>query len=133
MCAGDSTGKYAGVLDCFVKTARNDGLLVRKAAAALVGLAVCCGPASVSRCVCVLTNSVVALPQAFYNGFMPNFARLGSWNVAMFLMLEQVSWRFRQSVCSKLPCLAAACLLSVLLCCAATCPLQMKVVLAPKS
>lgn len=28
--------------------------------------------------------------QAFYNGFMPNFARLGSWNVAMFLMLEQV-------------------------------------------
>lgn len=26
--AGDSTGKYAGVLDCFVKTARNDGLLV---------------------------------------------------------------------------------------------------------
>lgn len=51
---GDSTGKYAGVLDCFVKTARNDGLL------------------------------------AFYNGFMPNFARLGSWNVAMFLMLEQM-------------------------------------------
>jgi solute carrier family 25 (mitochondrial uncoupling protein), member 8/9 len=28
--------------------------------------------------------------QAFYNGFMPNFARLGSWNVAMFLMLEQM-------------------------------------------
>jgi hypothetical protein len=28
--------------------------------------------------------------QAFYNGFLPNFARLGSWNVAMFLMLEQV-------------------------------------------
>uniref|UniRef100_A0A383VSA3 Uncoupling protein n=1 Tax=Tetradesmus obliquus TaxID=3088 RepID=A0A383VSA3_TETOB len=51
---GDATGKYSGVLDCFVKTARNDGLL------------------------------------AFYNGFMPNFARLGSWNVAMFLMLEQM-------------------------------------------
>ena len=31
-----------------------------------------------------------AFLQAFYNGFMPNFARLGSWNVAMFLMLEQV-------------------------------------------
>lgn len=28
--------------------------------------------------------------QAFYKGFVPNFARLGSWNVAMFLMLEQV-------------------------------------------
>jgi hypothetical protein len=26
--AGDSTGKYSGVVDCFVKTARNDGLLV---------------------------------------------------------------------------------------------------------
>ena len=38
---GDSTGKYSGVLDCFVKTARNDG------------------------------------PLAFYNGFIPNFARLG--------------------------------------------------------
>lgn len=35
-------------------------------------------------CLCVTTC------QAFYNGFMPNFARLGSWNVAMFLMLEQV-------------------------------------------
>lgn len=41
-------------MDCFIKTARNDG------------------------------------PLAFYNGFMPNFARLGSWNIAMFLMLEQV-------------------------------------------
>ncbi|QDZ21687.1 uncoupling protein [Chloropicon primus] len=27
---------------------------------------------------------------AFYKGFIPNFARLGSWNVAMFLTLEQV-------------------------------------------
>ena len=38
---GDNTGKYSSVLDCFVKTARNDG------------------------------------PLAFYNGFLPNFARLG--------------------------------------------------------
>jgi solute carrier family 25 uncoupling protein 8/9 len=29
-------------------------------------------------------------PMAFYKGFMPNFARLGSWNVVMFLTLEQV-------------------------------------------
>ena len=28
---------------------------------------------------------------AFYNGFIPNFARLGSWNVVMFLTVEQVS------------------------------------------
>ena len=27
---------------------------------------------------------------AFYNGFIPNFARLGSWNVAMFMTVEQV-------------------------------------------
>lgn len=53
---GDRTGRFAGVLDCFVKTARDDGLL------------------------------------AFYKGFVPNFGRLGSWNVAMFLTLEQVGW-----------------------------------------
>lgn len=27
---------------------------------------------------------------AFYKGFTSNFARLGSWNCAMFLILEQV-------------------------------------------
>lgn len=26
---------------------------------------------------------------AFYKGFVPNFGRLGSWNVIMFLTLEQ--------------------------------------------
>ncbi|XWS28745.1 hypothetical protein CRYUN_Cryun25bG0097400 [Craigia yunnanensis] len=30
---------------------------------------------------------------AFYNGFLPNFSRLGSWNVVMFLTLEQASRR----------------------------------------
>ncbi|XP_021720759.1 mitochondrial uncoupling protein 2-like isoform X1 [Chenopodium quinoa] len=29
-------------------------------------------------------------PIAFYKGFLPNFGRLGSWNVIMFLTLEQV-------------------------------------------
>lgn len=29
-------------------------------------------------------------PMAFYKGFLPNFGRLGSWNVIMFLTLEQV-------------------------------------------
>eukprot|EP00963_Diacronema_lutheri_P008415 scaffold752_cov322-Pavlova_lutheri.AAC.12 len=28
-------------------------------------------------------------PTAFYKGFVPNFGRLGSWNVAMFMVLEQ--------------------------------------------
>jgi solute carrier family 25 uncoupling protein 8/9 len=27
---------------------------------------------------------------AFYKGFVPNFARLGSWNVVMFMSLEKV-------------------------------------------
>ncbi|THU50010.1 hypothetical protein C4D60_Mb06t15580 [Musa balbisiana] len=30
-------------------------------------------------------------PLALYKGFIPNFVRLGSWNVIMFLTLEQVS------------------------------------------
>ncbi|GFR50940.1 hypothetical protein Agub_g13260 [Astrephomene gubernaculifera] len=55
---GDSAGRYAGVLDCFVKTARQEGL------------------------------------PAFYKGFAPNFGRLGSWNVTMFLTLEQVKKLF---------------------------------------
>lgn len=54
LAAGDKVGRFTGVLDCFVKTAREEG----------VG--------------------------AFYKGFVPNFYRLGSWNVAMFLTLEQV-------------------------------------------
>ncbi|MCD7471215.1 Mitochondrial uncoupling protein 2, partial [Datura stramonium] len=29
-------------------------------------------------------------PLSFYKGFLPNFFRLGSWNVIMFLTLEQV-------------------------------------------
>jgi len=32
-------------------------------------------------------------PLAFYNGFGPNFARLGTWNVVMFMTLEQVKTR----------------------------------------
>mmetsp|Transcript_7436 Transcript_7436/g.22008 ORF Transcript_7436/g.22008 Transcript_7436/m.22008 type:complete len:305 (-) Transcript_7436:550-1464(-) len=51
---GDAQGQYKGVLDCFAKTLKNDGM------------------------------------GAFYSGFLPNFARLGSWNIAMFLTLEQV-------------------------------------------
>jgi solute carrier family 25 uncoupling protein 8/9 len=51
---GDKVGRFNGVLDCFVKTAKEEGI------------------------------------GAFYKGFAPNFGRLGSWNVAMFLTLEQV-------------------------------------------
>ena len=34
-------------------------------------------------------------PMAFYKGFGPNFARLGSWNVARFLTLEQIKAAIR--------------------------------------
>ncbi|KAG0583895.1 hypothetical protein M758_3G169200 [Ceratodon purpureus] len=33
-------------------------------------------------------------PGAFYKGFLPNFGRLGSWNVIMFLTLEQAKKAF---------------------------------------
>ncbi|XP_010262729.1 PREDICTED: mitochondrial uncoupling protein 1-like [Nelumbo nucifera] len=37
-------------------------------------------------------------PLAFYKGFIPNFGRLGSWNVIMFLTLEQAKKFFRKEV-----------------------------------
>lgn len=37
-----------------------------------------------------INNFCLQGPLAFYKGFIPNFARLGSWNVIMFLTLEQV-------------------------------------------
>jgi solute carrier family 25 uncoupling protein 8/9 len=36
-------------------------------------------------------------PGAFYKGFIPNFGRLGSWNVVMFLTLEQVKKAMREN------------------------------------
>jgi solute carrier family 25 uncoupling protein 8/9 len=36
-------------------------------------------------------------PLAFYKGFIPNFGRLGSWNVVMFLTLEQVKKQVRDT------------------------------------
>ena len=36
-------------------------------------------------------------PMAFYGGFLPNFARLGGWNVCMFLTLEQVRKAMREN------------------------------------
>eukprot|EP00262_Sarcandra_glabra_P003100 TRINITY_DN1357_c0_g1_i1.p1 TRINITY_DN1357_c0_g1~~TRINITY_DN1357_c0_g1_i1.p1 ORF type:complete len:306 (+),score=43.91 TRINITY_DN1357_c0_g1_i1:285-1202(+) len=37
-------------------------------------------------------------PLAFYKGFIPNFGRLGSWNVIMFLTLEQAKKFFSREV-----------------------------------
>jgi hypothetical protein len=33
-------------------------------------------------------------PMAFYKGFTANFMRLGSWNVVMFVSLEQIKGSF---------------------------------------
>ncbi|KAF3330037.1 mitochondrial uncoupling protein 1 [Carex littledalei] len=41
-------------------------------------------------------------PLAFYKGFLPNFARLGSWNVIMFLTLEQVQKAFAKKPSAEL-------------------------------
>ncbi|CAN8279227.1 unnamed protein product [Cochlearia groenlandica] len=40
-------------------------------------------------------------PMAFYKGFIPNFGRLGSWNVIMFLTLEQAKKYVRELESSK--------------------------------
>lgn len=37
-------------------------------------------------------------PIAFYKGFVVNFLRIGSWNVAMFLILEQIKAQFDKKI-----------------------------------
>ncbi|KAL4558177.1 hypothetical protein LXL04_036375 [Taraxacum kok-saghyz] len=43
---------------------------------------------------CIVKTLRVEGALAFYKGFLPNFGRLGSWNVIMFLTLEQVKRLF---------------------------------------
>ncbi len=38
---------------------------------------------------------------AFYKGFLPNFARLGSWNVVMFMSLEKVRKLYLDNVAAR--------------------------------
>ena len=38
---------------------------------------------------CFVKTLVADGPMAFYKGFIPNFSRMASWNVAMFMTLEQ--------------------------------------------
>jgi len=33
-------------------------------------------------------------PLAFYKGFVANFMRIGMWNIAMFLSLEEIKKQF---------------------------------------
>lgn len=47
---------------------------------------------------CFITTLKNDGPLAFYKGFIPNFGRLGSWNVIMFLTLEQVKKVFVKDV-----------------------------------
>lgn len=39
---------------------------------------------------CVFKTMKHEGPLAFYNGFTANFMRIGTWNIAMFITLEQV-------------------------------------------
>ncbi|KAL8146055.1 hypothetical protein AgCh_003982 [Apium graveolens] len=43
---------------------------------------------------CFIKTLATEGPYAFYKGFLLNFGRLGSWNVIMFLVLEQVKSLF---------------------------------------
>ena len=46
---------------------------------------------------CVMKTASKEGVGAFYKGFLPNFGRLGSWNVVMFLTLEQVKRLMREN------------------------------------
>lgn len=39
---------------------------------------------------CVTKTMKEEGPMAFYNGFTANFMRIGTWNIAMFVTLEQI-------------------------------------------
>lgn len=39
---------------------------------------------------CVFKTLKAEGPMAFYNGFTANFMRIGTWNIVMFVTLEQV-------------------------------------------
>jgi solute carrier family 25 uncoupling protein 8/9 len=39
---------------------------------------------------CVRTTMRNEGPGAFYNGFTANFMRIGTWNIVMFITLEQI-------------------------------------------
>jgi len=39
---------------------------------------------------CVTKNFKAEGPLAFYNGFSANFMRIGTWNIACFIVLEQI-------------------------------------------
>lgn len=39
---------------------------------------------------CVFKTMKNEGPLAFYNGFVANFMRIGTWNICMFITLEQI-------------------------------------------
>lgn len=88
---GDST--YKSTLDCFIKTLRNDVCFLTLPLFSLTYLSLFLDylfvklkqSKNILSGICILQG-----PLAFYKGFIPNFGRLGSWNVIMFLTLEQV-------------------------------------------
>lgn len=88
---GDST--YKSTLDCFIKTLRNDVCFLTLPLFSLTYLSLFLDYLFVKlkQSKNILSGIFILQgPLAFYKGFIPNFGRLGSWNVIMFLTLEQV-------------------------------------------
>lgn len=46
---------------------------------------------------CIIKILKTEHPLAFYQGFWPNFYRVGAWNVVMFLVYEQVKRKIREN------------------------------------
>jgi hypothetical protein len=99
--AGASLGTYSGFFDALAKTVRKDGVLAlynggrrHNHNAALFFFFFCplrCAPPRakvIHRWAWALTPRPAMV--CVRAGFGPNFMRLGSWNTAMFLVLEQV-------------------------------------------
>ncbi|RVW15938.1 Mitochondrial uncoupling protein 1 [Vitis vinifera] len=87
---GDST--YKNTLDCFVKTLKND----------VCELTPLCSHTAMLTNMRTHINICFAGPLAFYKGFIPNFGRLGSWNVIMFLTLEQVQFQIAKKFVQRI-------------------------------
>jgi len=47
---------------------------------------------------CIVKTTRVEGPLAFYGGFVANFTRVGTWNIACFLTLEEAQKQARKRI-----------------------------------
>ena len=81
---------YKSTLDCFIKTLKNDVSVLLTDFTKLLEEKIIKKKRAEVYAIHGFSGVLVQGPLAFYKGFIPNFGRLGSWNVIMFLTLEQV-------------------------------------------